>query len=96
MKEISVAVFALILTASTSYAGGCSKHNHTNLEAMSCQTGYTWDDEAKEFVQAPQIYVDLMVWQAVQLHLYTECLSVGRRRGIFLLFSALKRNRLAQ
>ena len=54
MKELSVAVFALILTASASFAGGCSKHNHTNLEAMSCQVGYTWDDEAKECVQAPQ------------------------------------------
>ena len=54
MKEISVAVFVLILTASTSYAGGCSKHNHTNLEAISCQVGYTWDDEPKECVQALQ------------------------------------------
>ena len=54
MKEISLAVFALILTLSTSYAGGCSNHNHTNLEAMSCQVGYTWDDQAKECVQAPQ------------------------------------------
>ena len=54
MKEISVAVFAHILTASTSFAGGCSKHNNANLEAMSCQIGYTWRDEAKECVQAPQ------------------------------------------
>ena len=54
MKEISVAVFALILTTSTSFAGGCSKHNDVNLEAMSCQVGYNWDDEAKECVQAPQ------------------------------------------
>ena len=54
MKQLSVAVFALILTASTSYAGGCSKHNHTNLEAMSCQVGYTWDEEVEECVQAPQ------------------------------------------
>ena len=54
MKEISIAAFALILTASTSFAGGCTKHNHTNLEAMSCQVGYTWDEETKECVQAPQ------------------------------------------
>ena len=54
MKEISVAVFAFILTASTSFAGGCSKHNDVNLEAMSCQVGFNWDDEAKECVQAPQ------------------------------------------
>ena len=54
MKAVSVSVFAFVLTASASFAGGCSKHNHTNLEAMSCQIGYTWDDEAKECVQAPQ------------------------------------------
>ena len=54
MKAISVSVFALVLTASASFAGGCSKHNNTNLEAMSCQVGYTWDDDAKECVQAPQ------------------------------------------
>ena len=54
MKTLSVSVLALVLTASASLAGGCSKHNHTNLEAMSCQVGYTWDDEAKECVQAPQ------------------------------------------
>ena len=54
MKEISVAAIAFILTASTSFAGGCSKHNDVNLEAMSCQVGFTWDDETKECVQAPQ------------------------------------------
>ena len=54
MKAISAGVFALILTASSSFAGGCSKHNNTNLEAMSCQVGFTWDDDAKECVQAPQ------------------------------------------
>ena len=54
MKEISVTMFAFILTASASFAGGCSKHNDVNLEAMSCQIGYAWDDEAKECVQAPQ------------------------------------------
>ena len=54
MKALSLGLFALILTATTSFAGGCSKHNHTNLEAMSCQVGYTWDEEAKTCVQAPQ------------------------------------------
>ena len=48
MKEISIAAFAFILTASTSFAGGCSKHSDVNLEAMSCQVGYTWDDEEKD------------------------------------------------
>ena len=54
MKEISVAAFAFILTASTSFAGGCFKHGDVNREAMSCQVGYTWDDESKECLPAPQ------------------------------------------
>ena len=54
MKTLLINIFALILTTSTSFAGGCSKHNDVNLEAMSCQVGYNWDDEAKECVQAPQ------------------------------------------
>ena len=54
MKSIAVSVFALILTATSSLAGNCSKHNDINLEAMSCQTGYTWDAETETCVQAPQ------------------------------------------
>ena len=47
MKAISVSVFRLILTSKSSFVGGCSKHNHdANLEAMACQFGYTWDEEA--------------------------------------------------
>ena len=54
MKTIAVSVFALILTATSSLAGNCSKHNDINLEAMSCQAGYTWDAETETCVQAPQ------------------------------------------
>ena len=54
MKALSLSALALIMTAATSFAGGCSKHEHTNLEAMSCQVGYKWDEEAKTCVQAPQ------------------------------------------
>ena len=54
MKTLSVSAFAIVLTASATFAGGCSKHNDVNLEATSCQVGYTWDDEAKKCVQAPQ------------------------------------------
>ena len=53
MKTISVSVFALILTTTSSFAGGCSKHNH-DLEAMACQVGTTWDEEAEACVEAPQ------------------------------------------
>ena len=54
MKTIAASVFALILTATSSLAGNCSKHNDIKLEAMSCQAGYTWDAEAETCVQAPQ------------------------------------------
>ena len=54
MKVVLLSVFAFIMTAATSFARGCSKHEHTNLEAMSCQVGYKWDEEAKTCVQAPQ------------------------------------------
>ena len=53
MKAISVSVFALIITATSSFAGGCSKHNHNvNLEGLAGQVGVTWDEEA--CLQAPQ------------------------------------------
>ena len=57
MKVISISVLALILanTATSSFAGGCSKHNHVaNLEAIACQVGYKWDEEAEAYVEAPQ------------------------------------------
>ena len=54
MNTIVVSVFSLILTATSSLAGNCAKHNDINLEAMSCQAGYTWDKEAETCVQAPQ------------------------------------------
>ena len=54
-KKLSLSVFALVLTATSSFAGGCSKHNHdANLEAMACQVGYIWDEEAEACVEAPQ------------------------------------------
>ena len=54
MKAVSVSAFAVILNASASFAGGCAKHDHTNLEAMSCQVAYTWNEELEECVQALQ------------------------------------------
>ena len=53
MKTLSVGIFALILTATSSIAGGCSKHNNANLEAMACTPGYTWDEETSACVQDP-------------------------------------------
>ena len=55
MKAITVSCFALILTTTSSFAGGCSKHNHdVSLEAMACQAGYTWDEEVEACVETPQ------------------------------------------
>jgi hypothetical protein len=44
MKKVTVGIFALILTSTSSFAGNCSKHNKANLEAMACTAGYTWDE----------------------------------------------------
>lgn len=54
MKLELESVLTLIFTLSASFAGSCPKYNHNNLESMLCQVGYTWDDEAKECIQAPQ------------------------------------------
>jgi len=34
----------IVLTATGTLAGNCAKHNKTNMEAMSCQVGYIWDE----------------------------------------------------
>ena len=52
MKAVITIAIGLILSTSSVHAGNCSKHNA--LEAMSCQVGYTWDDEKEACVQAPQ------------------------------------------
>ena len=52
MRTLSISAFALILSTSAVLADNCEKHNA--LEAMSCQVGYTWDDEAKDCEEAPQ------------------------------------------
>ena len=53
MKAVTATVFALILSTSSVFAGNCSEHNKANLEAMSCQTGYTWDENAGGCIEAP-------------------------------------------
>ena len=51
MKKVTVGIFALILTSTSSFAGNCSKHNKANLEAMACEAGFTWNETASECVQ---------------------------------------------
>ena len=53
MKALTATAFALILSTSSAFAGNCSEHNKANLEAMPCQAGYTWDENAGGCVEAP-------------------------------------------
>ena len=34
----------MLLTATGTLAGNCAKHYKKNMEAMSGQVGYTWDE----------------------------------------------------
>jgi len=51
MKTISASIFILSMTASSLLAGNCANHNKTNLEAMSCEAGFTWNETKAECVQ---------------------------------------------
>ena len=54
MKALAASAFVLIMTTTSSFAGGegCPyMKNKINLQAMSCATGYTWNEEAGECVQ---------------------------------------------
>jgi hypothetical protein len=51
MKSISASFFILAITASSLFAGNCAKHNKANLEAMACETGFTWNEASSECVQ---------------------------------------------
>ena len=51
MKIVSASIFVLTMTASSLFAGNCAKHNKANLEAMSCEAGFTWNETKAECVQ---------------------------------------------
>ena len=51
MKTISASIFILTVTASSLLAGNCANHNKANLEAMSCEAGFTWNETKAECVQ---------------------------------------------
>ena len=53
MKAVTATAFALILSTSSVFGGNCAEHKKGSLEAMSCQTGYTWDENAGGCVEAP-------------------------------------------
>ena len=51
MKALSTSIFILVMTASSVFAGNCSKHNKANLEAMACESGFTWNETTAECVK---------------------------------------------
>ena len=51
MKALSTSIFILVMTASSAFAGNCAKHNKTNLEAMACESGFTWNETTAECVK---------------------------------------------
>ena len=44
MKIFILGCVITVLTATGTLAGNRAKHNKTNMETMSCQIGYTWDE----------------------------------------------------
>ena len=51
MKVLSASIFILTITTSSLFAGNCAKHSKANLEAMACETGFTWDETSAECVK---------------------------------------------
>ena len=51
MKIVTASCFVLTITASSLSAGNCANHNKANLEAMSCEAGFTWNETKSECVQ---------------------------------------------
>ena len=51
MKIATASCFVLTMTASGLLAGNCANHNKANLEAMSCEAGFTWSETKAECVQ---------------------------------------------
>ena len=51
MKALSTSIYILVITASSVFAGNCAKHNKTNLEAMACDSGFTWNETTAECVK---------------------------------------------
>ena len=50
METFSAALFNLVVSVASSFSGNCATHNDANLQAMSCQAGYTWDENTVECV----------------------------------------------
>ena len=55
MKTITASLFVLLMTVTSSFAWGegCASKNKANLQAMSCEAGWSWDEQAVECVEKP-------------------------------------------
>ena len=55
MKTVTASLFVLVMTATSSFAGGagCASKDKVNLQAMSCEAGWSWDEQAGECVETP-------------------------------------------
>ena len=51
MKVLSASIFIIGMTSSALFAGNCTKHNKSNLEAMACEPGFVWNETKAECVQ---------------------------------------------
>ena len=51
MQIVAANFLFLTMTASSLLAGNCANHNKANLEAMSCEAGFTWNETKAECVQ---------------------------------------------
>ena len=51
MKTVTASIFILSICASSLLAGNCANNNKANLEAMSCEAGFTWNETKAECVQ---------------------------------------------
>ena len=51
MKALTSSIIMLVMTASSVFAGNCAKHNKANIEAIACETGFTWNETTAECVK---------------------------------------------
>ena len=51
MKALTSSIFIIVMTTSSVFAGNCAKHNKANLEAMACESGFTWNETTAECVK---------------------------------------------
>jgi hypothetical protein len=51
MRVLAASFLIINITASNLFAGNCAKHNKANLEAMACESGFTWNETLAECVK---------------------------------------------